>query len=485
MSCVDSRQVFGGTPFATVSDSRIHNQELVLLTGDQLRTAYGLSPLAPTSLEALQASPKPIMTTAYDTGWEAIAGLTSEEIAFLRRQELPNLQIRQILESKVNFANAVNALAQTVYSSDGLLKQYLRDRNLPQKTIDGVAESFRSFFPTTTVLDPNKVNLLDTLKASYDASVQYSPQIVIKGEPKQGSYGGQQVHIYDLSRYADSTAFANQVLLDQNLSTVNTTNHFPLIVQNFEAGTSGSVQLAFPQHPNQQKVNLVDFALTKQVLTPQENYIGSVANFNSLDSLTRTPEEASHLLLSLEAVMHQILINHGYTGGLPEAIQEKALKTFGIDFIRTAQGGLKLIDLNPRRTGALPLLAQSYQKQLLGTQASVSLILGGLPPEQLGALVAEEGTKSASQKIGSFIQFQLAEIARQCNVEILPLGTTLATSVIKKLPNHNEEVNLPFAMLAQEIQILGNQSVEVCQQLFAKGLHLAEASPLTQFLTKR
>jgi hypothetical protein len=183
--------------------------------------------------------------------------------------------------------------------------------------------------------------------------------------------------------------------------------------------------------------------------------------------------------------MHQILVSNGYQGGLPEAIQTQTLKTFGIDFIHTPQGELKLIDLNPRRTMVSPLLAQSYQKQLLGTQASVNLILGNLPIDQVDTLIAEKGTKSAIKEIGSFIQLQLTEIARQCNVEILPLGTTLATSVMTRLPYHNEEVHLPFAMLAQEIQILGNQSVEVCQQLFAKGLQLAEVSSLTQFLTKR
>ena len=51
MTGVDNHLVFGGTPFATVSDSRIPNQELVLLTGDKVRTAHELSPLISTSLE--------------------------------------------------------------------------------------------------------------------------------------------------------------------------------------------------------------------------------------------------------------------------------------------------------------------------------------------------------------------------------------------------------------------------------------------------
>jgi hypothetical protein len=423
-----------------------------------------------------------IRMSGFAPSWNAIPNITSDEVALLTQLESPNVSVRTVLESKQHFAEAIELLAADALSNDGKLQQYLRNRGLTERTIEGVAENFRSFFISTTILDKEHPHIAESILLNLLAnSKEGIEKIVIKGDGVEGaSAGGKFVKTYHLPSFSHPVTFLNQVLHDMHMDIDNTATHFPLMVQPWVAGISRSVQLSLPQRYIPSNVNLVDFALTHQAFQPDSNqFSGAVAEFKPFSSVTKNPEQATHILLAIEAIIHQILIRHGFPKGLPELINTKAFTTFGMDFLQTPENHIKLIDLNPRMTGVLHLLAQSHQQNFSGESGLTMIPLQALTTQELTTLVEEQGQARTTSLLGNFIHGLLKTLGKQNNVELLPLKTELLTF---PSPFHN---NQPMAIFGQYVQFIGDKSTTLCQKIFQEGSAIAQQTTLlTDFLKK-
>ena len=476
------RLVTSNGPFRSFGDPRIPFQNLILHTETGLRHLNGLPTSQAAIIEELKNSNQRIKLCGFDPSWNAIPNITPAEATVLTQLESPNMAIRTVLESKQNFATAIETLAADALNTEGTLQHYLRERGLPKQTIEGVSENFRALFIPSTVVEPYQNSVVEGLLRSFlDSTNQGLQTIVIKGDGLHGaSAGGEFVKTYHLNAFSHPIQFLQQVLQDMHITLENPATHFPLVVQPWVAGTSRSVQLSLPKHYVANQVNLIDFALTNQAMKGDNNqFLGSLAEFQPLSKVTQNTEQATHLLLAIEAVMHQILIKNGYPNGLPELIHTQAFTTFGMDFLQTPENKLKLIDLNPRLTGALHVLAQSYQQNISGKQGCTVIPLEGLTTEDLTTLIQEEGVAKTSSLLANFIQGLLITLGEQNNVELLPLKTEIVTYLS---PFHN---NQPMAILGQYVQFIGSQSTTLCQELFEQGFGLAKYSTsLTDFLKK-
>jgi hypothetical protein len=150
-----------------------------------------------------------------------------------------------------------------------------------------------------------------------------------------------------------------------------------------------------------------------------------------------------------------------------------------MDFLQTPENHIKLIDLNPRMTGVLHLLAQSHQQNFSGESGLTMIPLQALTTQELTTLVEEQGQARTTSLLGNFIHGLLKTLGKQNNVELLPLKTELLTF---PSPFHN---NQPMAIFGQYVQFIGDKSTTLCQKIFQEGSAIAQQTTLlTDFLKK-